>query len=259
MIRHPLPFFSAALLLPIAVAGCAQFNAPSDIRHEFAELDRAYVTALALTNQSSPKATQAVTALQDHWKVFQERHYGSNGTDTSWQSDFNKVGCRIDVANTFLEQKDAQSAHETLEGVRFILLDLRRRHQVDYYLDYLTKYHEAMEGLLAVVQGKTSETLTVSDLSTLRWRLSEAERQWAVVQAQPFDAALYGFDGQRQERMRQYMQEETEALGHLRAAVESESGEGIVLAAQAIKPPFAKLFVLFGNWAPAPSAPAASE
>ena len=128
-------------------------------------------------------------------------------------------------------------AHETLEGVRDLLSELRRQNQVIVYSDHMNAYHAQMEHLL----GEGPKWLQASDgmprlaaqagvLSYLAERLSSEAP--AAVQSSPEFKELLGAL--------------TRSVAALNAAVASGDKVQIEKAIAQVKVPYSKLFIKFG-------------
>jgi hypothetical protein len=128
-------------------------------------------------------------------------------------------------------------AHDTLEGVRDLLSELRRQNQVIVYSDHMNAYHAQMEHLL----GEGAKWLQADDglpklaaqagvLTYLAGRLaSEAP---ASVQSSPEFKAL--------------LDAVTRSVDALNAAVVAGDKGRIETAIGQIKAPYSKLFIKFG-------------
>lgn len=236
------------MLLSALLILCA---APADdpaLREAMVKFDRAYVAALVLTNREEADPSKAaMAALQERWNAFRDAWAGARPEDPQWKADFDRAGAAIDAARAAADAGDLRKAHEQLESVRTIFRDLRRRHEIFYALDPLTDFHAAMESLVKAVQGKTAETLTDEDVAALRKRNEEARTYWVVVRDEPADEDLFGFDAQKRAARRESIAEETLALGELEKALDAANKAAILERASALKPPFARLFMLYGD------------
>lgn len=223
---------------------------PTYLTADMVTLDRAYIAALALTSQEKPEPSRkAMAILVPTWQAFQVKYIGANPADAQWRLDFDAVNGMIARADEIVTTgADLVAAHDELEGVRITLMELRERNGIAYYVDALTRYHEPMEAIVLAGKGKTPETLTAADLETIQAHLGEAEALWRQIQAAPFDAALFGFAPERQAALQQQVAAESEALARLRAALEAGDTAAIIQRAVAIKPAFATLFMLFGDF-----------
>ena len=140
-------------------------------------------------------------------------------------------------------------AHNVLEHVRVILMQLRQKHGIDYYLDYQTAFHEPMEAIVLAAKGKTPATLAEQDLAKIRNTMPALEARWKAVQNARFDPDKYGLDSERAARVKRSLELETEAIEKLKKALAGSDKTSMIQLAVAIKPPFAQLYMLFGEFA----------
>jgi hypothetical protein len=71
---------------------------------------------------------------------------------------------------------------------------------------------------------------------------------WQKISTTPFDRALYDFSDQKAGQMKTFMAKETEALNRLKKAIDSNDNIKIAKACMGIKPNYAQLYKLFGNF-----------
>lgn len=240
------------LLIVVLGLMLAGFSA-GDLRQEMVKLDKVYIAALALTSQGkADDSRKAVNALRESWQSFKAKHYGANPADKQWKADFDAVQKMVAkaVAIVGTPGKPVTEAHEALEDVRTVLMKLRVRNRVDYYIDGLTAFHHPMEDIVLAAKDKTAQTLSDADVSKIRARLPEADELWKRVQASKLDAATYQLSAAQAEDVAKLVKLEAAAVAALQEAVKSGDKAQIAKAAVAIKPNFAKLFMTFADFAP---------
>lgn len=235
--------FSAVLLTGFA---------STDIRHDMVKLDKVYIAALALTSQGKvEESRKVVSALQKEWQEFARRHENANTRDAKWKSDFGQVSTMVDDAVKIVASgRKVTEAHEALEHVRDVLMKLRQRNRIDYFIDGLTAFHEPMEAIVLAAKDKTGDTLTEVDIARIRNRLPLAEKAWAGVSSAKLDPADYELTPAQADDARKLLALEKATLTTLKEALASGDKSRIAQAAVAIKPNFAKLFMTFGDFRP---------
>ena len=223
----------------------------ADIVTDSAAFDRAYIPALALTNQgNAEKSKAAMVRLNQAWRVYSQAHRQDNPGDGAWMNGYTEIDRRIAAADAMVARGgQLEEAHDALEPVRVILMQLRQKHGVDYYLDYQTAFHEPMEAIALAAKGKTPATLTQQDLATIRNTISALDARWSVVRNASFDPANFGFDSARAAKVKELLQLETDAIAALKKALAGPDKSVMIQRAVAIKPPFAQLYMLFGEFA----------
>jgi hypothetical protein len=247
----------AGLLLVLAatLGGCAQMQAwigkptRADLVRAFVRIDRAYIAAVTVTREGGTVlAGVAVSELQTEWRNFAKAFADFAPEEPGWKRDLQEIDATVQHAGQFVRARDVAEAHEALLAVRPMLMRLRRRVGIDYYIDRLVRFGGAIDTILTVVRDKTPDMLSAADVGELRGLLAEARRRWADVRGAPFDPRLFGFDKPHLARMEQFLKAEDAALERLAAALKADDRERILRAAWGLGPPFAGLYKLFGNF-----------
>jgi DNA-binding protein len=225
-------------------------GAGADMVSDSAIFDKAYIPALALTSQGdAAKSKVAMVRLNQAWGVFSKAYRHDNPGDKTWEKAFVSIDLRIAEADAIVARGEhLADAHEALEQVRIILMELRQEHGMHYFVDYLTAFHEPMEEIVLAAKGKSPATFTEQDLRTIRRAIPKLDIKWNAVRNARFDPKAFGFDATRASKESQLIEAETEAIASLEKALSGSDKGAIIQHATAIKPPFAQLFMLFGEF-----------
>lgn len=256
----------ALLLLAISTANSSEPISLSVLRsadevalkNAFAEFDRAYVPALALTNFQKPAAShKAYAKLLPAFEKLKVDTGGAFPGDSQWQADLESVSTYLQEAGERLDAGELKAAHEALEKIRSTLMKARQRHNLEYYLDGMTRFHDTMESIVkpSVAALNKDEPLTDSRRAQLLKLIAQARQQWKDVDAQQLDLARFRFDEQRGQQLRAYIQKEYKALDRAEVAARGSDSKATLQAMVAVKAPFAQAFMLFGDF-PGGKAPA---
>jgi len=213
-------------------------------------LDKRYIPVLALTSaEKLEPSRKAMAALLPEWERFREGHKGMQKQDSGWQADIERIEQQfLSVQKQLVSGHELIAAHEDLEQVRVILLGLRERNGIDYFVDHLTRFHEPMEQIVLQVKGKAPAQLSDQDVAAIQQQLGIATILWQMVITTPVEKKLYGFSAQKIKQIELLIQEEKAALMQLQGALESGANEKIISAALGVKPAFAQQFKLFGDF-----------
>ncbi len=235
----------------IILAVSSAVLAATALEKDMVALDKIYIAALSVTNQDDRNMSKnAMKLLVPQWQAFNKKHFRDFSKDKKAKNSFAKISRMIDDAARIVRLNgQLTDAHESLEGVRITLLKLRKRNSIDYYIDYLTKFHEPMEKAVLLAKGKTPETLSSQNISTIKNLFAECLRDWEAVKQAKFDSDLFNFPPEKDKKRQEYIEAETQALDKLRTVLEGENKEAIIKTTMAIKPNFAKLFIMFGDFA----------
>jgi hypothetical protein len=200
------------------------------------DFDAMFIPALALTSQQ--KAQPALRAAQA-LATFVEQHQAAGDRLLA------PIQTVVTKAVAQIEAGKIAPAHETLEGIRNQLAAQRRAMGVDYPLDRLTDFHEVMEAIVApaIAGGKALDDDYFANLPGLA---TEASHLWAQVEQTSF--AKIVADTQQLQQLDKLVSAERQALVRLNRAIRDGQRDAIVAAAADLKPPFAKLYMSFGNF-----------
>lgn len=222
--------------------------ARADIVADSAAFDKAYIPALALTSQNALNQSRAAMAqLNQAWLVFDNAHRNDFVKDNAWKKGFEEINDWIRQADSVVNQGgNLADAHNTLEHVREILMQLRKQHKINYYLDYQTAFHEPMEAIVLIAKGKTPATFSEQDLAKMNAILPELETRWNAVLNAKFVPEVFGFDHAHAANVTHYIELETKAISELKQSLAGDDRAVVIQSAVAIKQPFSHLYMSFG-------------
>jgi ribosomal protein S15P/S13E len=217
---------------------------------DFVSFDRAFIPPLALTNQEKVNPSKkAMMLLKENWSAFKGKHFEANPKDTQWKTDLDKVESSIRDAGRIIEGgKNLMEAHEILEQVRFVFMALRKRNNIDYYVDHLSEFHEHMEAIIHTASERDAGSLSSKDKEFMGKEFAQASLIWERIQALRFDAALFGFNDQKLAEMKDLVKKEADALQKLRSALGGNDNAVIIQSAKGIRPNYANLYKMFGDF-----------
>lgn len=222
----------------------------ADIRKDFVAFDRAFIPPLAITNQEKVKPSKkAMKILKQEWESFKAKYYESNPKDPKWKEDFDSIDRQIQEAAKIVKSGEKlMSAHEALEEIRIITLKLRKRNNIDYFLDPMTEFHALMEQIFHTGKDNSPEDLDKGMIDDLKEAVAEAQALWKKMGEMPFDKDLYGFSDAMVAQMKGLHKAETAALAKVNKAIESGDKKAIIKAAKGVKENYAKSYKMFGNF-----------
>jgi hypothetical protein len=249
-----------ALLLSVISVGKSAEPAASDgvastceaaLKDAFARFDRAYVPALALTNfEKSAASHKAYPKLLDAFERLKAETGSAFPDDLQWRADLETIGSYLRKAERKLKTNELKAAHESLEPVRATLMEARQRHDIEYYLDAMTRFHDTMESVVkpSIAALKKGEGLTEARRAELLRLIAQARQQWKAVEAQRLDCQRFAFNGERLRLLKVNIDDEFDALERAEAAARTGDAAAALQAMIAIKPAFARAFMLFGDF-----------
>jgi hypothetical protein len=188
MKRNPrLLFAQGAAAIALTLAGTAALAADA-ATDAIAVAYEPYRAALFRTNgKAQAESEAAMTAARAAWRTVQQRFAAVTPAPYDRDNRFAATLAEVDKvygqAEAEIRQSRLADAHETLEKVRDLLGEMRRRNGVITYSDHINAYHEQMEqvvkhaaGWLAATPGLTELALQAGALEHLAKNLaSEAD------------------------------------------------------------------------------------
>jgi hypothetical protein len=154
----------------------------------------------------------------------------------------------VDADRIVTRGNNLMEAHEALEEIRFITLEMRKRNHIEYFMDPLTEFHSYMEEIFHTGQDNNPDDLRDEDIEALAFTLSEAIKLWDDIGGIAFDQDLYGFDDQQVMTMKNLHKAEAQSLARVDEAIKAKDKPAIIKAAQGVKPNYAKLYKMFGDF-----------
>jgi len=230
------------------MAGCGREPIRPSLLKSMAELDRAYIPALFFMNlQKQRESAIALKMLKAKWNEFDQKYYelelkyGIGITDKLWKDDFRAIDALTSSA-------EGRAAAGKLTVVREILKELRHRHGLDYYLDKMIAFNDAMEEIIKFTNGK--KKLSETDLAKLYDLSKKARKEWATVSASRIDTKTFGFDLKKPGAIKKLVEKEQKSLAKLDLAIDSKDLDQIASAVQEIKANFMLIYRVFGDFNP---------
>ena len=238
----------AALLLALWL-GLTAFTDTDELLSDFAHLDSAFIPPLALTNQEKVQPSKkAMELLMQNWKPFYTE-YRINPDDPEWAEDMDSIDQAFEQAQVIVASgENLMRAHEVLETYRTTTAEMRRRNNMDYFIDPLTDFHSSMEGIVHTADEHGVDEIDASLRETLADMLATAKEEWRVIMEFDLNPALFGFSQGQVEKLREFMEKEQQSLHRLDQALESGTAEEVKEAGVGIKPAYQQIYKMFGNF-----------
>lgn len=214
-----------------------------------AAFDRLFIPALALTSQQDQRpALTALARLQQEAPAIMRDATTILGVAAGQAQRWPVIESALDDAAALAEKGRLLEAHETLEPIRGMLAADRRRLGVNYPLDALNEFHEVMEAIVKPSAQAKPEDLSNQRIDQLKELATEASALWARVEQTSFSGDEFQFGEQTLQILDQTIAVERQALIALNRSLRDADKGAILRAARAIKPPFAKAYMLFGDF-----------
>lgn len=201
-----------------------------------------YRAALFKTNaKAQAESEQAVVDARAQFRAVSAR-YARNPTvpydrDPEFAATLAKVDEVLARSEAQIRARELSKAHETLEEVRDLLGDLRRRNGVVVFSDHMNAYHEQMETLVndgAATLAKPGGMMTLAGQAAVLGYLAQRLKSEAST-TQARDAEFSGL-----------IDAVLASVNTLHAAIARQDEAAVREAIGKIKPPYSRLFAKFG-------------
>ena len=225
---------AAALTIASGVCYAGPFQ---DFENQARTAYGAYRAALFSTNTGNveksiaavEKFSQGWSGLTTKWSANPPPQYS---TDAAFAKDMMEISAIASKSLTQARTGDLKTSHVTLERIRDMLTDIRRRNGVISYSDHVNEYHAHMEHVLRARYAGDRNRLSADAgvLAYLAKRL-ETEAPSAYRQDTDFKKALDGVKASVSEFVKAVATSDVSAIGAAR---------------KRLKKPYAMLFVRWG-------------
>jgi len=211
---------------------------------ESAALDRAYVPALALTNQPDKpllKVEESLQRLAVSWPRFVENMKNGDGARLFSQALILSSD-KISEARDLVAAGRRKEAHEALETVRMVFWKARTDAGIDYLPDRFTAFHEPME------QFAENATKYGPEAADLKEKLQQLSRLWKLIEEATLDAELFRVSPERAAKYREQVKKERDIITQIGNILESPEKEAFSKAIASMKGNFAQTYFVFGDF-----------
>jgi len=220
------------------------------IEQGFINFDKAYIPSLILTNgKDVAKATIAINLLDVQYRQFSKNHSNAFNGETLWQNELSVVQSTItDSLNLINSEQDLKAAHNKLEVIRYTFIETRKRHNIVFFQDILTEYHDVMEETVRTakeLQNEENPQINES-LATLTEKTKNA---WLVVMNTDIDPEVYGLNDEEINTLTANMDIQLENIDTLSASIANNEPSGdIIKKATLLKKGYKTVFSAFGDF-----------
>ena len=227
------------IILTSLITGCET----TEIRKAMVHFDRAFIPVLAYTYEGDiHQAKRSVFYLEFQWQKVKKQYQGYLPDE---KERLNRVDNWLGDAYFAIDANKPLTAANQLEHVKYEFMELRRKYGVDYYLDGLYEFQDAI-ALLA--EAAEDEMMCLMEWGEYEHLLYQAMDDWQVIRAKKLDAELFEFD---EARLRQLVAKQDAMQAVLDQYAETFScanRKQLAIASQSLQPVFFDVLILFGNF-----------
>lgn len=244
--------FTLILVLCFGIWGCSEEPDRTSLVLSMIEFDRSYVPAFIFTDlQKQRESELSLQRLKRNWDGFSckyynlEFKYGHDITDKHWKGDFDRIGGLLVSAEAMVKDKESERAYKKIREIRLVFAGLRKRNGIDYFLDKITGFNEAIEESFLILEGNGK--LKDEDLRELRALFKKAQKNLTEAEKTGIN---FNFDAKKETALRNRIRDEQILLAAFAAALPSKNRDKIFQAVQNLKPNFIALYKAFGDFQP---------
>jgi len=228
-------------------AGPAGFGPVTDFNSALANWNTFYKRSLYSTKRGAgdrprwplQNCREAWYRVLDSWYVTPPPEYAK---DERWHQDLATITGYLHMAEWLAWGGDLEGAHEALDPVRRIWMEIRTRNGIRHFGDELTRYYDVMEPIVDWGVGASHGGVTKGNLGEYEAELAKLAAAWQSVTQFGFRPSnpMWG------RRFYMSMVKEAQAISGLFEAVSERRFEEIPAAAEEVKAGFLQLYMGFG-------------
>lgn len=224
---------------------------------EMVNLELKYIPALFLTNQPDKllPAKKAMNLLRGEWNGFRAEYADYRPDYANWGIYFDQIEYAIQDAEAIVATVTPENpatlvmAHEALEGVRAVMLELRPLNGFPKFItDKMTRYHDPMEHIVIALK---TEPMSPELIAEVEATFVETNKALEGIEKCPVDAGMWGFSVEKMLAYYNKLAMTRAALDNLGAALESGDPMAVKMAGTLpLKQPFVEMYTMFGDMTP---------
>lgn len=216
----------------------------SDFEAAYLHWNTFYKRSLMATRSGTQEsAKRPMSHARERWYGFLAKYYQAPppefAEDEHWQSNLAAVTGYHHLAEWHLHGGRMKEAHEALERIRWIWLELRARNDIPWFGDALTRYHAVMEPVVRWGTGAEHGGVTADNIEDFEVEVLKLLEAWDCLLRHPPPLG----------NMRRFsfgMQQEARALAEFEEVVAARLYGDIAEAAKQVNTAFTMLFMGFG-------------
>ncbi len=182
--RRARPGASAFAIIGLLWAGVLTAPLHADFARAITNAMAPYYAALIASHRGDGESTQRhLTILAARWaQVEQETPPEALSRDPAWPAALARIRTILARTQALVRARQLAAAHLELEALRLVLRDVRGRHNLLVFDDYLTDYHEALERIAVRASMQNEIVLAAADYAELEKDLARARSGWDTVE-----------------------------------------------------------------------------
>jgi hypothetical protein len=216
----------------------------SDFEAAYLEWNWTYKRSLMATQKGNAEGAQgALARARVTWYQLLFRYWDDPppafAGDESWRRELATITGHLHIAESLVLAGKMYAAHDALEPIRRVWLDMRGRSDISWFGDELTRYHDVMEPLVVWGTGASGRWVTPESIAEFEEAYTELASAWYEVTRAPMPRG-----NTRQFSM--LVRQEGKAVEDLDQAIRTRNWGVIPEVCEELRQAFIPLFMHFG-------------
>lgn len=229
-----------------SLASSCEENNANVLLQDMAEFDKAYIPVLYYVRQGEmDNAKKSVFFLNHSWQKVNRKYKDLNPENDDWQEIFRMTDAWLSDAYYSIDAMQRKEAYIFLDHVRYQMLDLRAKNNLDYYLDDVWEFEAALD---LVEEVAVDQMLCLLDYCEFEDIVKDMNEQWGIVNNAKVDATLFDLNTENLKSLNSQKKKLHEAIIVFNQAVEEMEGENLAMTATFLKQAYLEYLAGFGDF-----------
>lgn len=113
-----------------------------NLLEDMAYLDKSYIETL-LDIRDNRNIKQSIERFMINWSGFKKKYYNINEEDSQWKTDFDTLQDILISSHYYIiSGEDKSAGYSIFHDIKYILSDLRKRNNIDWFFDNLNSIYK---------------------------------------------------------------------------------------------------------------------
>ena len=113
-----------------------------NLLEDMAYLDKSYIETL-LDIRDNRNIKQSIERFMINWSGFKKKYYNINEEDPQWKTDFDTLQDILISSHYYIiSGEDKSAGYSIFHGIKYVLSDLRKRNNIDWFFDNLNSIYK---------------------------------------------------------------------------------------------------------------------
>jgi hypothetical protein len=227
------------------VSSCEEDNV-NVLLHDMAEFDKAYIPVLYYVRQGEmDNAKRAVFFLNHSWQKVNRKYKNLNSENDDWQEAFRMTDAWLSDAYFSIDAMQPKEAYIFLDHVRYQMMDLRIKNDIDYYLDDVWEFEASLDLAEEVA---VDQMLCLLDYCEFEDIVKDLNEQWKIMTKAKVAAELFDLNAEDLKVLKNKKEKLQAAIIVFNQAVEEMERENLAMTATFLRQAYLEYLAGFGDF-----------